>query len=216
MNILIAVPSMDTVPAVFAQALAMLHKVGNCAIAFQVGSLIYTSRNALATRAIEMGADYVLWLDSDMFFEPDTLERMLKRMQENDLDILTGVYYRRGEPYTPVLNDVLKMNSDDIPIWHDMTELPEEELFQVEGCGFGCILMKSDVLLDVQATFKDMFSPLHRCGEDLSFCIRARRCGYKIWADSSIRLGHWGHTLINRTYYEAFKAAKEKDDERGA
>ena len=59
MNILIAVPSMDTVPAVFAQALSMLHKVGNCAIAFQVGSLIYTSRNALATRAIEMGADEI-------------------------------------------------------------------------------------------------------------------------------------------------------------
>ena len=131
MNILIAVPSMDTVPAVFAQALSMLHKVGNCAIAFQVGSLIYTSRNALATRAIEMGADYVLWLDSDMFFEPDTLERMLKRMQEKDIDFLTGVYYRRGEPYTPVLNDVLKMNSDEIPIWHDMTELPEEELFEL-------------------------------------------------------------------------------------
>jgi hypothetical protein len=28
--------------------------------------------------------------------------------------------------------------------------------------------------------------------EDYSFCERARRCGYKIWADTTIRLGHIG------------------------
>ena len=54
MNILIAVPSMDSVPAVFAQSLSMLKKVGNCAVAFQVGSLVYNSRNALGKRALEM------------------------------------------------------------------------------------------------------------------------------------------------------------------
>ena len=71
MNILIAVPSMDSVPAHFAQSLASLKKVGNCAVAFKVGSLVYTSRNELAQHALKMGADYVLWLDSDMKFEPD-------------------------------------------------------------------------------------------------------------------------------------------------
>jgi hypothetical protein len=29
-------------------------------------------------------------------------------------------------------------------------------------------------------------------GEDYSFCERARRCGYKIFADSTIRLQHIG------------------------
>ena len=48
MKTLIAVPCMDSVPSQFAQSLAMLQKVDECAIAFQIGSLIYTSRNELA------------------------------------------------------------------------------------------------------------------------------------------------------------------------
>ena len=68
MKIFIAVPCMDQVPARFAQSLAMLKKVGECAVGFQIGSLIYTSRNDLASKAIEMDADFVLWLDSDMVF----------------------------------------------------------------------------------------------------------------------------------------------------
>ena len=66
----------------------------------------------LGKAALDMGADYVLWLDSDMTFPADTLERMLATMQEKDLDILTGVYYRRRSPYTPVLFDQLEIVDD--------------------------------------------------------------------------------------------------------
>ena len=40
MKTLIAIPSMDQVPAQFAQCLATLNKVGECAVSFQIGSLI--------------------------------------------------------------------------------------------------------------------------------------------------------------------------------
>ena len=64
MKTLVAVPCMDQVPAQFAQSLALLQKVDECAIAFQMGSLIYNSRNNLATMAIQKGVDQILWLDS--------------------------------------------------------------------------------------------------------------------------------------------------------
>ena len=209
MNILIAVPSMDSVPAVFAQSLSMLEKVGNCAVAFQVGSLVYTARNDLASQAIKMGADYVFWLDSDMMFESDTLKRMLKTMDDNNLDILSGVYYRRVEPYTPVLFDKLEISEEGCT-HSDMKEVPEG-LFEIEGCGFGCVLMKTSVIFDVIAAYKDAFSPINAVGEDLSFCWRARQQGYKIWADSSIALGHCSHTIVTKQFFEAYKATKEND-----
>ena len=215
MKILIAVPSMDSVPAVFAQSLSMLKKVGNCAVAFQVGSLVYNSRNALGKRALEMGADYVLWLDSDIMFEPELLENMMKTLTENDLDFLTGIYYRRVEPYTPVVCNELYFDEEGKCYWNDFKQLPEG-LFEVGGCGFGCVLMKAEVLLDVQGRFGDMFSPIHLVGEDYSFCWRVRECGYKIIADPSIHLGHVGNTIITKAYYEAFNQAKEREDERGA
>ena len=106
-KILIAVPCMDQLPARFAQSLATLTKVGQCAIAFQISSLIYHARNDLAKKAVKMDVDYILWLDSDMVFEPDTLERLMKHMEQPGVAMVTGVYFRRVPPFSPVLFDKL-------------------------------------------------------------------------------------------------------------
>ena len=156
----------------------MLQKVGDCKLIMKSGSLIYAARNDLATKAIQMEADYVFWLDSDMVFKPDTLVRMMNTLKENKLDILTGLYFRRVPPYTPVLFDRLDM---DGPIcnWSEFHKIPDG-LFEVGGCGFGCVLMDAGVFLDVQANHGNMFCPVGNNGEDVAFCWRARDCGYKI------------------------------------
>lgn len=209
MKILIAVPSMDQVPVQFAQSLSMLYRVGDCSVAFQVGSLIYTSRNHLAGIAIEQQYDYVMWFDSDMVFRPDTLQRMVEELERDNLDILTGLYFRRVYPFKPVLFSKL------VPIekgweWEEPTEIPDKP-FELAGCGFGCVLMKTEVLMDVQAKFNDMFGPLNNIGEDLSFCWRATECGYKVICDPSIRLGHVGHMVVDRQFYETIAGQIKKE-----
>lgn len=204
MKVLIAVPCMDQVPAVFCQSLRMLKIPGECMLAMQMGSLIYNSRNNLATKAIQADVDYVFWLDSDMEFEPDTLMRMLDVMQKHDLDILTGLYFRRVVPYTPVLFDKLEMVQDSMFEWSEFQEIPDH-LFEVGGCGFGCVLMKTDPFFDVQSRFGNMFAPIGNTGEDLAFCWRARQCGFKVWCDPSIKCGHVGYVISNGTQYENYK-----------
>ena len=205
MKILIAIPCMDQVPALFAQSLATLQKSGDCVIAMQMGSLIYASRNELGKTAIREEADYVFWLDSDMQFDSDILIRMLKTMQEKDLDILTGLYYRRTLPYTPVLFDKLEVKPSGACTWSEFEKIPEKGLFTVGGCGFGCVLMDVSVLMAVQQEYNTMFSPLGNTGEDLSFCWRARQRGYEIWCDPEIEVGHVGYAVVNGSYYRAFK-----------
>ena len=207
MKIMLAVPCMDQVPTQFCQSLALLQKVCECTLAMQAGSLIYTSRNNLATKAIEAEADYVLWLDSDMVFAPDTLARMLDTAVERDIDILTGLYFRRVPPYSPVLFDRLDIKKNDVCSWSEFETIPDE-LFEVGGCGFGCVLVNTEVFLSVQSRFNNMFSPLGNNGEDVAFCWRARQCGYKIWCDPSIICGHIGKVVIDDKFYKAFKAAK--------
>ena len=207
MKTLIAVPCMDSVPAQFAQSLAMLSKVDNCAIAFQMGSLIYTSRNNLATMAIQKEMDYVLWLDSDMIFPPGVLKRLLE--DRNEADIITGVYYRRVPPFKPVLFSKLEINDAECS-WEGYDDYPTDGLFDVAGCGFGCVLTPVQVLFDVLAKFGNMFAPIGGVGEDLSFCWRAKQCGYTIKADPSIQLGHCGHYVIDKGFYETYKGAKNE------
>jgi hypothetical protein len=142
---------MDTVPTVFTQSLAMLQKVGDCAICMQVGSLVYDARNKLAEQAIKIGADLVFWLDSDMVFEPSTLVDMVKTLTDNDLDFLTGIYYRRREPFTPVIFNKTEYDGTKCET-SEFDEIPEG-LFEVGSCGFGCVLLKTEILLDVLAKF---------------------------------------------------------------
>ena len=202
MKVFIAVPSMDTIPALFAQSLALLQRAGDTQIGWEVGSLVYHARNNLARQALKSDADWVLWLDSDMVFAPDTLQRMLKVCTENDISFLTAVCFRRKPPYTPCLFDRLEKVEKGAS-YTALMSVPDG-LFQVGGCGFAGVLMSSDVLLSVQSKFGRMFDPMDGFGEDVSFCWRARQCGYDIWCDSSIEFGHVGNCIVTRGYFEAY------------
>lgn len=213
MKIFIAIPSMDTVPALFCQSLALLQRAGDTKIGFEVGSLVYIARNNLARQAIKAEADYVLWLDSDMVFAPDLLQRMLKACQEDDISFLTAVCFRRKPPYTPCLFDKLDRLPDDKGAAFSAFLSVPDGRFKVGGCGFAGVLLSTDVLLSVGAKYNGrLFDPLPGMGEDLSFCWRARQCGYDIWADANIELGHVGQMVVTRSYFEAYQEAQEQAD----
>lgn len=204
MKTLIAIPSMDSVPVQFAQSLACLQKTGEVSVQFNIGSLIYDSRNKLALDAIKGGYDRVMWFDSDMAFPPDTLIR-LGKILDNGADIASGVYFRRTMPYTPVIFKTLELDSEGKCSWEGYDDYPEDELFEIGGCGFGCVLMNTEVLVDVFAHYGTAFAPIGNTGEDVAFCVRARARGYKIVCEPRFKLGHAGHILITDEFYKSYK-----------
>lgn len=200
MKVFIAIPCMDTLSAKFAQCLVNLvnHKRDfDVEVGFHIGSLVYDSRNKLAERAINSTADYVLWLDSDMTFMPDTLDMMLDTLKKNNYEILTGMYFRRRPPFTPTLFEELRISPTGT-VTKEFDEIPDE-IFEVAGCGFGCVLMSRNVLWNVFCQNGNMFAPMNGVGEDLSFCYRARRIGHKIYCDPTIALGHEIRTTITKS-----------------
>ena len=197
-KILIAIPCMDMVNTQFAQSLATLNKTGECGISFVMGSLIYDSRNKLAQQALQCDADYIMWFDSDMCFQPNTLLRLLK----DDKDIVSGLYFRRAMPYTPVAFSKIEINEDCRADFEDYKgEL--SGIHQVGGVGFGCVLMKTEVIKDCLERFGTCFSPIYGYGEDLAFCWRAQELGYEIWLDADVKCGHCGHIVVTQSFFEA-------------
>jgi len=201
MKTLIAVPCMDMVSAPFAQSLATLHKDGDCWVSFNVGSLIYDSRNTLVKQAIALGADYIMWFDCDMKIPPDAMDKMLKHMEDGK-DIVTGLYFRRQPHYNPVLFKTLE-EVDGKCKHSNYDDYPKDSVFEVEGCGFGCVMTRVSIFDDIALQEGNWFEPLCNAGEDIAFCLRAKRCGYKIWCDSSIKLGHCGHIVVTEELYNA-------------
>lgn len=207
-KILICVPCMDMVAAGFAQSLAMLQKAGHeTAISFECGSLIYDARNKLAKTALTMEADYTMWFDSDMLFQPDTMLKLLAHAE--DAGIVSGLYFRRSPPYTPVAFKTCDCENRE---WTDQT-LPTEPI-KVEGVGFGCVLVKNEVLFDVAAQFSTWFTPINGFGEDLSFCWRARQCGYEILLDPQVKCGHLGHIVVTEQFFNVYEGGL-KDENQG-
>lgn len=210
-KILIGIPSMDMVAAGFAASLATLTKVTGeyeSSISFICSSLIYDARNKISMQAIQNEADYVMWFDSDMVFEKDTLQRLIDDIEKKGCDIVSGLYFRRTMPFTPVLFSKLDI-TDGKATWENY-EGELSGLVPVEGFGFGCVLMRTDVIFEVFSKYTDCFSPIGKVGEDLSFCYRAKECGFKMFADLDVKCGHVGNHVITQSFYENFRGAKNE------
>ena len=217
MKTLIAIPCMDTVDAGFTQSLMHLEKSSATGANFQVNSLVYDSRNILSLIAIEQGFDRVMWFDSDMMFTPKTMSILTQDMDEHGMDMVTGLYFKRRPPYSPVIFDKLdepEIFDDKLPVSHVTTydDYPEDKLFPVKGCGFGCVMTSVPLLKAVWDKFGPAFAPYKWAGEDISFCHRVNQLGYTIWCDSRVSCGHIGTYVYTE---KDFKAYKQRGDANG-
>ena len=206
MKTMIAVPCMDQVQTEFCQSLFNLQRVGNVYAKLLQCSLLIKSRTDLALTAVQEKADYVLWIDSDMIFPDTLLIDLMRDIEDEKKDIVAGVCHMRKDPYTPVLWSKLRQGLTAFENDSErLIEYPRDGLFEVEGCGFGCVMMKTEVISAVRDKYGDLFGHLPGYGEDLSFCIRARGCGYRIWADPKVQVGHKSSIIVDDSVFQAFR-----------
>lgn len=185
MRIMVAIPCMDTVHTRFMQSFISMRKPCEVEVSFSISSLVYDARNALSMRGIQNNYDYVLWLDSDMVFGPDFLERLLADMSD-ERHFVSAIYSTRKAPIGPCVYSKIDVGQAEM-----VKEVPKE-MFEIAACGFGGVLMSVPMLIDVFKHYGRPFSPILGYGEDFSFCHRASELGYKLFCDPSIRMGHEG------------------------
>ena len=191
MRLMIAVPTNDYVHADFVVSLTKLTaELTRKGIAHDVeikaGTLVYIARNRLACRAVNEKYTHVLWLDSDMTFEPNILEDLM----DSGKEMVCGAFVSRRPPYGPCIYSSIRKN--------DVQKVKEFGLapFRVEGCGFACVLTTTELIQAVQQKFGTAFNPTDYYGEDLAFCWRVRNLGREIWCDPTVRPGHIAHVPV--------------------
>ena len=209
MKTLIAIPCMDTVQTLFFASYLKLKKPEDqeTVTAVTTSSLIYEARNTLARLAVNGGYDRVLWLDSDMTFQPDLLTRFHADLDEGK-EMVCGIFFTRKRPVRPVIYDRLEDIGPDgelVNVSHVLEDYPREETFPVAGCGFGAVMMTTDLIKRVGDRFGPPFTPYQTHGEDFSFCIRARMLGAGIWCDSRIKVGHAGVSIVDESTWDAMR-----------
>jgi hypothetical protein len=218
MNVSICVPARDEVATGFAHDLAMLSArwYGNAppGTRFDVhivnGTLIADQRAKLAHMALTAGADYALFLDSDMRFPSYLLEKLIKR----DVDIVACNYPTRRLPVkTVAFSDFATLKC----IYsHDRMGLEE-----VDAIGMGAMLVKTEVFKKLpQPWFNVSYLPSGGMyvGEDIYFCKLAQANGFKVLVDHDLSkdVKHIGSMEFTHEHAEACRADIPTDVEEAA
>jgi len=134
---------------------------------------IHLGRERLAQQALDGGFTHLLFVDSDMFFEPDALDRLIAR----DKDIVGADYNKK---FLPLESTVIGA---------------EEEFGKCDGIATGFLLIKTDVFKKLKHPWFFYEADEHgNCitGDDMWFCKIAREAGYDIWCDKTVKVFHIG------------------------
>lgn len=213
-KVLIAIPSGDSIPVMTVSCIMNLEREPQDEFQIMTGSLVYNSRTHLVNAALaDNSFTHVLFIDSDMTFPPDTLNRLIER----DKDVVTCICFGRVFPFLPcaykrVRKGGAKKSGTKIPI--DVTaDMPE--LFQVDGCGSAMILIKTEVFTLMYEKIGKWYEPQWNLGEDLAFTERLKALNIPVWCDSTIPIGHIGQAVCGKeTYLSANKGKIERQSFR--
>jgi hypothetical protein len=176
---------------------------------------IHMARNRAVWEAVDAGATHLMFIDSDINFPSDGIETLL----EANKDIIGGIYYGRITPF-PVLKIKHPTLENEIT---NPSHIPDDvDMFQVEGIGTGFLLINMDVFKKLEPPFffhakpedfgltKKPF-PYDEVGEDIAFCLSARKAGIEVWAHNRIELGHVGSSTKTKADFTRWiKEEKER------
>ncbi len=179
-------------------------------------SVVHWARNTLVM-AMRKNADYALFVDCDMGLEPDTLDRLLSHGK----DIVAALTTRRTDPAIPTIRmwSEAEQNFTELLMWDE-----SKTLIEVDAVGTGVMLISRQVLEEVAEAFnpeqyhksgngfwfQNIWYPhlSAEAGEDVSFCHRATRLGYKIYVDTTIQPGHYDYYPYSFADYKAHRLEK--------
>ena len=157
------------------------------------------ARNSIVREFLSSDCDELIFIDADSGWEAKDLIRLLKY----DVDVVGGVVpYRRENKEAMPVRMTPGINGPD-----------ERGLMQVDGLGTAFMRIQRRVLEDLfilsnkhntegsngvktAIIFERTFEDGIRFGGDLSFCNKARKAGFKCYADFEMVLSHVGKTVF--------------------
>ena len=204
-RILIAIPTAKYIESETFKSIYDLEIPEGYDIEFQTfyGYNVDQVRNLIAHWTVH-SYDYLFSVDSDIAFERDTLKKLLA----HNKDIVSGLYIQR-KPNQHIL-EIYEDNGTGGVRNMPYEKLKDRGLVQIMGCGFGCVLVKKEVLTAVgypQFEYHSAIDHANTISEDNDFCGKARNKGFTIWADSTILCKHiGGFTYTVDTTIQSFRA----------
>jgi len=164
---------------------------------------LQAARNlAVAKFLSEKDADWLFWIDTDMGFGPDTVERLLEAADPLERPIVGALCFAQKEQAGDGMNGYRCAPRPTILDWigegfQGRTQYPVNALVRCGATGSAAILIHRSVLeriaeKDGGPVWYDRIPKPdgERFGEDISFCIRAGAAGFPVFIHTGVRTSH--------------------------
>ncbi|MBK8255320.1 MAG: hypothetical protein IPK82_22015 [Polyangiaceae bacterium] len=196
----ILVPVSGMVEPECEEALSVLRERGYAVQYLRGNAAVDQARNLMATRALDRGYKELFWIDSDIGFSPDDVEKL----RAHNLPMVCGLYPKKGER---------AVACHVVPGTHEIVFGKKGGLVEILYAGTGFLLTRCEVYTKIKTDgnlptcnvafgegvvpyFLPMVIPHGTghwyLGEDYAFCERARQSHFQIFADTTVRLKHIG------------------------
>jgi GT2 family glycosyltransferase len=165
---------------------------GDQAIYTVNGTLIFDQREKLAIAALDEKCDWILWVDADMRFPKNTIERLM----HHNKDICGVNATTRTIPVKATAKNLVVNTEDKTNTWNQVSSKGKKGLEKVTSIGCGVMLVKRKVFEETpQPWFWFYQLPGNKVlGEDVHFCVAAHDAGFETWVDHDLsnEIGHVG------------------------
>ena len=177
----------------------------------------------ICEQAVEWGASHILILGADQVHPEDMIPRLIKRVEEDDCEVITALVPARGnvvsmemKPFQPmawrwkVNFKPREYRSYDLD--RDMLDVIDPkngDLQQVDFIGSGVLMFPVDDLLMMKKPwFYEEFDPeryMRKASMDTRFVGKLKMVsGARVWVDTTIQVGHINPFVIDRSYQDRF------------
>ena len=195
-HFVVAIPTLGMVPIEFVVTFARLQMPvngvsGSCIVK---GMEIGQARNYIAHQVLKMNPlpPFIFFLGDDMLPPWDGLIKLYEEMENNKWDVLTGLYYMKGEPPTP-----LTWRHDYIGRLMPGTHYQVGEVIPVDVTGLDFTLIRTSIFSKLKDPYfktgptlvgKDNTIVSHT--EDVFFYDQCREHKMKVGVHSGVRVAH--------------------------
>jgi hypothetical protein len=157
-------------------------------INFHKGTYVQELRNQCLRAAREVDADYLFFVDSDIVFPADGLNKLLSW----DKDVIGGMYNMKS---LPLKTTIKPLDDEGNRLMEETISFPDDKIFKVYGLPTGFMLIRLKAIEKLENPFDFDRDTEGLIGEDINFCIHCREIGVELWCDPTIKIGHIGYYL---------------------
>lgn len=162
-------------------------------------------RDEAVIAAMKGEYSHVLFLDADMVWPTDVLDKMLRHHARG---IVTGLYHLKTWPHWPVALKGATWNAADqnYDYRYDEQARAGDELLRPEQLvGMGCTLVPVDVFQRYERPwfkYQQDGEGTSTITEDVYFCQQAIAVGCPMWLDPSVECGHISQQPITGAWFD--------------